>query len=258
MNIGKDILIGKNDEFGVNMLSIVVPCYNEEKNLDTLLVRFDRVIDASSMELIIVDNGSTDNTWQYLEKAKAKYSYLRPVRVEVNVGYGNGILEGLKHASGDVLAWTHADLQTDPEDILRAYDLYKTCSIDRPKLFIKGYRINRKLGEKFFSFGMQILASIVLGISLSEVNAQPKLFPRSFFNLMKNPPNDFSLDLYVLYLAKKVGYEIMSLPVNFKNRLHGEAKGGGGSNFTTRIKLIKRTFKYIFELKEKVLSDKIK
>lgn len=237
-------------------LSIVVPSYNEGKNLDLLLERFDGVINRDRMELIIVDNGSIDNSWEYLLEAKRRFKYLKPVRVEKNIGYGNGIVHGLKSAQGNVIAWTHADMQCDPSDVMQAYKLYLEKSSGVQEVFVQGCRINRKPGEKIFSLGMQILASIVLGTILTEVNAQPKLFPRSFLELMRDPPDDFSLDLYVLYLAKKKGYRLVSLPVDFKDRLYGEAKGGG-SDFKTKWKLIKRTYKYIFDLKAKISKNGI-
>lgn len=101
---------------------------------------------------------------------------------------------------------------------------------------------------------MGLLASIVLGTRLTEVNAQPKLFSKAFFEQFeKQAPNDFSLDLYFLFKAKRHG-SIVDFPVFFSKRVAGEAKGGSGSSFKTRWKLIKRSFKYIFELKKQVNS----
>lgn len=241
-------------------LSIVVPCYNEEKNISLILSAFKEAItNEVNTELVLVNNGSKDKTGEVidLEIKKNNYFFARKVTVENNIGYGFGILSGLNQARGGILAWTHADLQTDPKDVLRAYELYLNEIKLNPKVFVKGYRKNRKFTEKFFSFSMQIFASMCLGIHFSEINAQPKLFSREFYKLMKNPPNDFSLDLYVLYLAKKESYKIFSIPVFFKNRIYGEAKGGGGSNLGTKWKLMKRTFGYIIELKDKIKKGQI-
>ena len=101
-------------------LSIVLPCYNESKGLEVLVKRFDQVGCGVDFELILVDNGSTDNTPHVLPYLLARYPFARSVRVEVNQGYGHGILTGLRAARADVLAWSHADLQTDPADIFRA------------------------------------------------------------------------------------------------------------------------------------------
>jgi len=234
------------------LLSIVVPCYNEEKNIPFVLKHFAGALTGEGgIELILVDNGSGDQTGKIIEQeiAANHYGFARKVTVKKNQGYGFGILSGLRGAHGMCLSWTHADLQTDPADVLRAYQLYTELSKTYPLLLIKGSRKNRKLLERFFSFGMQLLSSLSLGVWLTEVNAQPKLFPRSLYEKMGHPPEDFSLDLYLLVLAKKAGYRIFSIPVYFKKRLHGEAKGGGGSNFKVRWNLVQRTWRYIFRLK---------
>ncbi len=237
-------------------LSIVVPCYNEEKNVPFLVEHFGNAFKKQSgIELLLVDNGSKDNTGHCIEEEikRQGLSFARKVHVEINRGYGFGILAGLKEAHGEVLAWTHADLQTDPADVLRAYKLYQDS--ENRQIFVKGYRENRKIAEMFFSLGMQLLSSLALGAWLSEVNAQPKLFSRVFYEQMVvDAPLDFSLDLYALYLAKKQNYSIISMPVYFNKRQYGEAKGGSGSSLKTRFNLIKRTFIYIFELRSKVKS----
>ena len=102
---------------------------------------------------------------------------------------------------------------------------------------------------------MGILASIVLRIRLTEINAQPKVFSRSFFNdIESEAPHDFSLDLYFLYQAKKKG-RIIDFPVFFAPRIAGESKGGSGSTMKVKWKLIKRSFHYIFELRKKLENN---
>jgi hypothetical protein len=177
------------------------------------------------------------------------------VTVEKNIGYGYGILTGLRAANGDILSVTHADRQTDPMDVLKALDLFHKnlhSETSEGSLLVKGYRKNRRPMEAFFSWGMGFLSSIALGTRLTEINAQPKLFSKSFFdNIEKDAPHDFSLDLYFLYHAKKAG-RIIDFPVYFAKRVAGEAKGGSGSSWKVRWKLMKRIFKYIFELSNKV------
>ena len=102
---------------------------------------------------------------------------------------------------------------------------------------------------------MQLFVLCALRQKLDDINAQPKLFPREFYeNFIKNnSPFDFSLDLYALYQAKIHCDRIISMPVDFKTRLLGEAKGGGGGGWKTRIKLIGRTYRYILFLKSKLI-----
>jgi len=233
-------------------LSIVIPCFNEAKNISIVLKQLLELIKdrKQSIEIIVIDGGSTDNTPSEL---KSIFEQLPPDSFKLILkrergGYGADIMQALSTAKGEVLAWTHADLQTDIKDILTAYQLFQKHKIN---IFIKGKRKNRRLLEVFFTLGMQLITMFTLKVYLSDINAQPKLFSRSFYeqHLKKGYPSDFSLDLYALYQAKKNNYKIQTIPVYFKKRLYGEAKGGGGG-WSMRIKLIRRTLKYIFALKE--------
>ena len=110
--------------------SIVIPCFNEECNLELLLKSLIKIHKKESLEIIIVDNGSTDNSQQLLADLtkKIKINNLKIVSIKKNIGYGHGIMSGLKACSGDFLGWTHADLQTDVVDVLKGFDLIKSSS----------------------------------------------------------------------------------------------------------------------------------
>lgn len=232
------------------MLSIVLPCYNERDNIAALMQRLDEVAARhANLEILLVNNGSTDDSAVLLEQelADRNRDIFKVVTVEKNIGYGFGILSGLRAAKGDVLAVTHADRQTDPLDVLRALEVYEQAGDDM--LMVKGARKNRKLSEAVFSYAMGLLASVVLGIRLTEINAQPKLFSRKFFDLVEKPaPNDFALDTYLLYKVQILG-RVEEIPVIFSKRLAGEAKGGSGSSMRQKFKLIKRTLKYLLNSK---------
>ena len=82
------------------------------------------VFHGGEVEVVLVNNGSTDNSAEVLQKLTAPHSYIRVENVEVNTGYGNGILAGLRSSNTDLLAWTHADMQTDPADILEGLKFF--------------------------------------------------------------------------------------------------------------------------------------
>jgi len=226
-------------------LSIIIPCYNEELSISKLIDNCLNIV-KNDLEIIIVDNGSTDNTFKLLNQLILPPNIL-PIRIEKNIGYGNGILFGLNYAKGEILSWTHADLQTDLSDVLRGYGLYKKELLNKT-FIVKGQRKNRSLFDSFFTFSMGVYCSILLKKWLYDINAQPKIFHKSFLGKFKNPPLDFSLDLYILYFFKSHKIEIKSIPVFFKKREFGESKGGG--NFKGKIRLIKRTLNYIHFLKK--------
>lgn len=232
-------------------LSIVVPCYNEAKNIPLILERFAAVVKDPDIEVLLVNNGSKDESAQVFAEQLANnaYPFVKVVNVEQNQGYGFGIVSGLKAASGAVLAWTHADMQTDPGDVMTAFQQFQRLS-SAEQMIIKGKRINRSFGQWGFTFGMSLIASVVLMKPLYDINAQPKLFPRTLFDQLKNPPNDFSLDLYLLYMAKRLGYKIVTIPVRFPDRIHGESKWA--FSFSSKYKTVLRTINYIFALRKSV------
>ena len=111
-------------------LSLVLPCYNEEKNIAFLCNEFLTLsFNDIKAELILVNNGSEDNTKSEIDKAINnninKNISIKLVHLKKNVGYGGGISEGLKHASGEYIGWSHADLQTPLRDFLKLYNLIK-------------------------------------------------------------------------------------------------------------------------------------
>ncbi len=232
------------------LLSVVIPCYNEEKNIPLLLEKLDSSIkDNKEIEIILVNNGSTDNSKEVLQDLIPKYSFARSVEIEVNQGYGNGILYGLSFAKGLFIGWTHADLQTDPYDIIKALKLIKAYNYN-PKIFIKGLRKKRPLFDTIFTVGMSIFESIYLQNFLWDINAQPNIFHNTFYHTWKQPPKDFSLDLYALYKAKKAGLKVIRFDVNFPERIHGHSSWNTG--IKQKIKFIKRTIDFSFRLKKEL------
>lgn len=230
-------------------LSIVVPCYNEAKNLPRLLGRFREVLaDSTGVEVVLVDNGSTDDSPAVLtaELAAPEHAFARSVRVPVNKGYGHGILTGLRSARGEFLGWTHADLQTDPADVLDGFARMLTDP-DPAQCLLRGRRVGRNWFDACFTAGMSLTASLALSCPLQDINAQPKVFHRTFFDRWAQPPDDFSLDLYVLYLARRSRLRLVEQPVHFGKRVAGDSKGGG--SLRGKVRLTKRTLRYIFDLR---------
>ena len=250
LNYGKNILIKMKKQI---KLSIIIPVFNEAENIPLVAEKFAGLVKNKDIEILLVeDSGSTDNTREEIRKAMKKYSFVKGVFINER-GYGKSIYEGLNSAKGEFLCWTHADLQTDLSDCIKALEIIQKQSTPE-KVYVKGNRHNRQFFDKFFEFGMSVFESIILRTYLYDINAQPNLFHKSFIKLMKNPPNDFSFDLYVYYLAKTSKYKIIKFPVLFPKRIHGESKWNTG-DFKSKYKFIKRTINFSFKLK-KILGEK--
>lgn len=230
-------------------LSIVIPCYNEAENIPLLLKRFSDVLQDEQIEVIIVNNGSTDNSAEIIDSMLPEFPFAKTILVEINQGYGYGILKGLDAAEGDYIGWTHADMQTDPADVVKAYNLIKQNS-DK-QVYVKGNRKGRPFFDCIFTWGMGVFETLYFHTSMKDINAQPNIFPKSFYQTWENPPYDFSLDLYAVYMAKKAGIIVIRFPVLFPKRIHGESKWNN-EGWKSKWKFIKRTLKFSVELKHRI------
>lgn len=206
--------------------SIVVPCYNEAAGLRALLEGFSLAFAGLDAELILVDNGSTDDTSAALAAALPSYPFARALRVPVNRGYGHGILKGLESARGAWVGWTHADLQFDPAGVRTAIKMAGAAA--GGKVFIKGLRGSRSAAEKFFTSALALAAGLYLGLPLQDMNGQPTLFGRELLGNFKAPPGDFCFDMYVYALALRRGCRVERFPVAVRGRRAGRSSWNSG------------------------------
>jgi polyisoprenyl-phosphate glycosyltransferase len=235
-------------------LSLVIPCYNESSNLPLLVKRCSEVFTDPEVEVVLVNNGSTDNSAEVIARLLTNSKNIRSLHVYPNKGYGHGILCGLHAAKGDILAWTHADMQTDPADVLKGLKLFD--NVERPEMiFVKGLRYGRPIGDKFFTFGMSVFETLLMGVPMRDINAQPTMFHKDFFETFDSPPNDFSLDLYAYRSAKKAELILKRFPVLFGERAHGSSHWN--VDFSAKMKFVQRTWQYSLELKRQMASNKV-
>lgn len=228
-------------------LSLVIPCYNEAENLRVLLPRCADLAKPSDVEVLLVDNGSTDDSPRVLGELLPNYPACRSVRVEENRGYGLGILTGLRAARGDILGWTHADMQTDPLDARHGLALFDRYG---EGIFVKGRRYGRPYGDIVFTIGMSAFETLLLGRPLWDINAQPTLFSRAFFETWRDAPHDFSLDLFAYYQAKRLNLPVYRFPVRFGERAHGVSHWN--VNMAAKWKFIRRTVDFSMQLRKTV------
>lgn len=106
-------------------ISVVIPLFNEAESLPELMQWIDRMMQANnySYEVIMVDDGSKDNSWQTIETLRSTYASLKGIKFQRNYGKSAALNEGFKMAQGDIVVTMDADLQDSPDEIPEFYDM---------------------------------------------------------------------------------------------------------------------------------------
>ena len=230
----------------MNLITLVVPCYNEIESLPTLIKKINGADD--KINFLILDNGSTDGTKDYLYRIKQDLNKnVELYFIEKNEGYGHGVYSGLKVCNTKYIGWIHGDLQFDFDNLKKVTNFLLEKNTLDTKIFYKGVRTGRSAIDKFFSFFMGIIASLILGTKFYEINAQPTIFHRCLLNDIKNPPLDFNFDTYIYWLAIIKSFDIERDYFLFPPRKYGISKWDIG--LVSKLKFSLSLIKYFFELK---------
>ncbi len=138
-------------------------------------------------------------------------------------------------------------MQTDPQDTLRGLELFDRYGLD---IFVKGRRYGRPLADVVFTLGMSAFETLLLRKLLWDINAQPTMFTRRFFETWVAAPDDFSLDLYAYYQAQTQGLKVHRFPVRFGERAYGVSHWN--VNWAAKWKFIRRTVDFSLQLKKNI------
>lgn len=220
--------------------SIVIPCYNEEDNLPKLVSSITEFAKGRDLEFVLVENGSKDNSYMLMKELIKDKPFIKIEKVEVNCGYGYGLHQGIKAATGDYIGWIHADLQLPLSDVSQFLDRIDTYS-GSGRLFLKGTRHNRSLVDYFFTYGMTCFESVLFGRWLFDIGAIPVFFERSLLSKLERVPNDFSVELFIYNVAKANGFQVERLPVHLQKRQKGKSSWNTGmiSRLRQSMRIIK-------------------
>lgn len=204
-------------------LSLVMPCYNEEGNLGYSVPRLVRAFERAGyrLQLIAVDNGSRDGTGGLIAQLAREHAGIVPARVEVNTGYGNGVLAGLALATGPWVGSVAADGQVDAEDLVR---LYEACVASDGMVFGKVRRRFRMDGfpRKVISVGYNTFVFLLFpSLGSWDINGNPRLWPRWANDEMQLESTNWLLDPEMLIKAHYMGLRVLELNVFARMRGNG-------------------------------------
>jgi len=212
-------------------ISIVIPLFNEEKNIPILAQQIEEALNSKAFlwECIWVDDGSRDSSWDEIAKLQPLH---KGVRLSRNSGQATAIMAGVEQSQYEFIVTMDSDLQNDPSDIVKLLDKFDD-NLD----VICGVRFDRHdkfLTRKFPSKIANWLARKITKVPVTDLGCTLRLFRKS---LIKNDRILGEMHrLFVIHLFLN-GARISEIPVNHRERLHGESKYG-----------LERFFKFIADL----------
>lgn len=221
-------------------ISIIIPCLNEAENLKQNLSKIKKMNIASlKKEIIVVDDGSSDNTAEVARKHRVKVVSYRP-----NRGKGYAVRNGFEVATGDFLAILDADMTISPSELSRSvkplieggYDLVNTTRLRYP-METYAMPLKNKVGNVIFNF----VLSVLLQFPFTDTLAGTKIITRESLAKIKLEEDSWP-DHEFLIKAKKAGLRIIEIPVHYKERRFGVSKMKTGAAFG----MMKNIVRYYF------------
>ena len=203
-------------------LSIVVPLFNEAENVKELYCRVKSELQKLSVsyEIIFIDDGSADNTWQIIEQLKKSEPKLKGIKFKRNYGQTSAMVAGFDNAAGNIIITLDGDLQNDPSDIGRllnrlndGYDIVSGWRKDRKDSFIRV--LPSKVANKIISF--------TTGVKLNDYGCTLKAYRAECIKPLKAYGE---MHRFLPALASMTGARVAELPVKHHSRQHGVSKYG--------------------------------
>ncbi len=196
-------------------LSLVMPCYNEAGSVVSTVPRLVEAFRAAGhrVELITVDNGSADGTSEALRGLADRFPEVRPARVDMNQGYGWGILSGIPHCTADWVGFIPADGQVDADDVVRLFEAARASDGWVVAKVRRRFRMDG-LSRKLISIGYNGLVRLLWPTLASvDVNGVPKMLPRRALQLMALESRGWFLDPELMIKAHSMGMWVLEFNV---------------------------------------------
>ncbi|MHA1249022.1 MAG: polyprenol monophosphomannose synthase [Candidatus Helarchaeota archaeon] len=212
-----------------NLISIVIPTYNEVDNLGLIIEKINHVMKTYkfNFEIIIIDDNSPDGTGILADQLSKKYKNMKVIHRKEKTGLGDAYKSGFKEARGDIIFEIDCDLSHDPNDIPRFITAIKNYDVIVGSRYIKGGRnANRSIFRILVSKIANILAATFFNLKLSDCTSGFRAYRRNVITTIISRVNcqKYTFQVEMLEKAKKFNFKIGEIPIVFKERKRGKSK----------------------------------
>lgn len=208
-------------------ISVIIPMYNEEENVEKTLNEIDNVLKSfDDYEIIIVDDGSSDNTFKLVNNFISDKSNFLLFRHKINMGMGKAIRTGFENSSGDILVTIDADLSYEPRDITKLVKkIDESNDIVIGSQYMSGGKTeNIPFIRLFISKMANKIVGYSLGDNISTVTGVFRAYKREVIDSLELESNGTEINPEIISKASAVGFKIVEIPVKLKGRELGESK----------------------------------
>ncbi|MEO8973580.1 MAG: glycosyltransferase family 2 protein [Ktedonobacteraceae bacterium] len=200
-------------------ISVVVPVYNEEETVAQVLESLSQV--PLDLEVVVVDDASTDRTWGILQALQQKepFSTYRFIRHEQNQGKGVGLRTGFAMLSGDLVTVQDADMEYDPQDIPALVRKWEAAG--NPKTIVYGRRdlSGQKLTTRWGNRFLTTVTNILFGSHIHDMETCYKLMPGNVARSLPMTGRRFEIEPEITSCVLQAGYTILEVPISYKPRV---------------------------------------
>ena len=208
------------------LISILIPSFNEEKTILNILNRISKTIDTSiNYEVVIINDGSTDNTLKLLEQNKNLYNQL--ITYERNYGKGNAIKKGLEVSKGKYIFFQDADLEYDPIDINKFTKLitrFEPDLIIGSRLNYSEYTRSHNILNKFGNKLITLIFNLFYNTTFTDIYSCYACFKKDLLNEKNLKTKGFEQHAEILCKVIKKGKKFYEVPISYNGRTHEEGK----------------------------------
>ena len=207
-------------------LSIIIPCYNEDKTIETI---FNKVMEFTTLEkeIIIVDDFSNDKTSIIIKELQKKNSELKHISHDKNLGKGGAIRSGLKMCTGDLIIIQDADLEYDPTDYNNLIEPF--LKSDAEVVYGTRFRGGGYIRLHFFwhyvaNLLLTLLTNIFTNLNMSDMETGYKIFKSEAIKSINLKENSFGIEPEITMKLAKKNFIFYEVPISYRGRSYADGK----------------------------------
>lgn len=206
-------------------ISVIIPCFNESNTIISILEKVNLEKNKFNLEIIVSDDGSTDNTINLLKEHPTMYNKL--IEGKINMGKGHALRKGIEVSTGDILLFQDADLEYDPRDyseLIKPFIENKADVVYGTRFISSSPRRIIYFSHRLANFLITTMVNFFTNINFSDVETGYKLFKKETLKDIKLYENSFGIEIELTMKISKLNLKVFEVGISYNGRTYNEGK----------------------------------